>query len=137
MKFQSLLLSAALGLTVAGAQAGELYTPTQYEAPSAAAAPTLTRAQAKQEVQRARARGDFDHNDFAVPASADTPFGRTRADVKGEVLAARRTGDLEHDDVDLPAIAKGSVLTRQEVKQEAIAARQASRRAPGRNTIDY
>ena len=135
MKFQTLLLSAALGLTVATAQAGELYTPAQYEEPASAS--TLTRAQVKQDVLRARAEGQLDHHDFDVPTPGAATFARTRAQVKSETLAAAKAGELEHNDVDLPAVAKGSVLTRQQVKQEAIAARAQSRNAPGKNTIDY
>ena len=135
MNIQTLLLSAALGLTVAGAQAQELYVPGQFAAPSTTS--TLTRAQVKQDVLRARAQGQLDHNDMDLPVAVATPFGRTRADVKSEVLAARRTGGLDHNDVDQPAVAQGSVLTRQQVKQEAIAASRVSRNAPGRNTIDY
>lgn len=134
MKFQTLLLSAALGMTAATAQAGELYTPAQYQDASTS---TLTRAQVKQDVLRARAEGGLEHNDIDLPTPVAAPFGRTRAAVKAEVLAASRTGGLEHNDVDLPAVAKGSVLNRQDVKQEALAARQQSRNAPGRNTIDY
>jgi len=135
MNFKTLLLPAVLGFTVVAAQAGELYTPTQYEEPASASA--LTRAQVKQDVLRARAEGQLEHHDFDVPAADTAPIGRSRAAVKSEVLAAAKAGELEHNDVDLPAVAKGSVLSRQEVKQEAIAARAQSRNAPGRNTIDY
>ena len=61
----------------------------------------------------------------------------SRAQVKQSVLQARASGGLDHNDVDLPNVAKGSVLTRQEVRNEALAARKAGNTAAGRNTIDY
>ncbi len=133
MNKASLLLATLLGAVAITAQAGELYTPGQYQD----AQSTLTRAQVKQSVLQARKAGELNHNDMDLPDEQATPFGRTRAEVKGKTLAARSTGGLDHNDVDLPNVAKGSVLTRQEVRAEAVAARNAVRTAPGRNTIDY
>ncbi len=138
MNKTSLLLSALLGAVVATAgitaQAGELYTPEQYQAPVASPA---SRIQVKQSVLNARASGALDHNDVDLPSVSQTSFGRTRAEVKQEVLAARGDGALDHNDVDLPAIAKGSITTRQEVRDEYLASRKHSTNAPGRNTINY
>lgn len=133
MNKASLLLATLLGAAAITAQAGELYTPGQYQDPQS----TLTRAQVKQSVLQARKAGELNHNDMDLPDEQATPFGKTRAQVKSETLAARPTGGLDHNDVDLPNVAKGSVLTRQEVRAEAVAARNAGRNAPGRNTIDY
>lgn len=133
MNQRSLLLAAVLGAAAFTAQAGELYTPGQYQdAPSG-----LTRAQVKQSVLQARQAGELNHNDVDLPDEQAPVFGRTRAQVKSEVLAARATGGLEHNDVDLPNVVRGSVLTRDEVRAENLATRNAVRRAPGRNTIDY
>ncbi len=134
MNKASLLLATLLGAAAITAQAGELYSPGQYQDPPS----TLTRAQVKQSVLQARKAGELNHNDVDLPDDqATTPFGKTRAQVKAETLAARATGGLDHNDVDLPNVAKGSIRTRQEVRAEAVAARQAVRTAPGRNTIDY
>lgn len=134
MNKTSLLLAAVLGAAAVTAQAGELYTPGQYQDPPS----TLTRAQVKQSVLAARRAGELNHNDVDLPDEQATPaFGKTRAQVKGEVAQARATGGLEHNDVDLPAVAQGSVLTRQQVRDENVASRNAVRTAPGRNTIDY
>ena len=132
------LLSTLLGAIVATAavstQAGELYTPEQYQAPVATPA---SRAQVKQSVLNARAAGALDHNDVDLPSNSQSSFEKTRAEVKREVLAARSEGALDHNDVDLPAIAKGSATTRQEVRNEYFASRKQSTNAPGRNTINY
>lgn len=134
MNKSSLLLAAVLGAAAFTAQAGELYTPGQYQD----SASTLTRGQVKQSVLQARQAGELNHNDVDLPDDqAAAPFGKTRAQVKSEVLAARATGGLEHNDVDLPNVAKGSVLTREQVRDENFASRNAVRRTPGRNTIDY
>ncbi len=135
MNKSSLLLATLLGTTALTTQAGELYTPEQYQAPASAS--TLTRAQVKQSVLQERASGGLDHNDVDLPAPASVPFGKTRAEVRAEVLAARADGGLDHNDVDLPPVARGSALTREQVKAEAIAANKQSRHAAGRNTIDY
>jgi hypothetical protein len=129
----SILLASLLGAVAISAQAGELYTPAQYDAPAS----TLTRAQVKQSVLQARKAGELNHNDVDLPSENELAFGKTRAAVKSEVLAARATGGLAHDDVDLPAVAKGSELTRQQVRDEYVASRKAINTAPGRNTIDY
>jgi hypothetical protein len=134
----SLLLAGLLGAAAISAQAGELYAPQQFQdAPSG-----LTRAQVKQSVLAARKAGELNHNDVDLPGngtlmSDNDAFGRTRASVVADTLAARNTGELEHNDVDLPNVAKGSVLTRQEVRADAIASRKLVNTAPGRNTIDY
>lgn len=129
----SLLLSAVLATVVSSSQAGELYTPEQYQAPAS----SLTRAEVKQSVLRASKAGELQHNDIDQPAENTVVFGKTRAQVKSEVLAARATGGLEHNDVDQPSVATGSVLNRQEVRNEAIAARKSAPTAPGRNTVEY
>ncbi len=134
MNKTSLLLSALLGVAAITAQAGELYTPEQYQAPAAS---TNSRAQVKQSVLNARANGGLDHNDVDLPAYANTSFDKSRAEVRHEVLAARANGDLEHNDVDLPAIAKGSIKTRDEVRAEYFASRKQGINAPGRDTINY
>jgi hypothetical protein len=135
----SFLLAGLLGAASISAQAGELYTPQQYQdAPS-----TTTRAQVRASVLKAQRAGELNHNDVDLPGNgtlmtdSSKEFGRTRADVKADVLAARVNGELEHNDVDLPNVARGSQLTRQQVRAEAIAARQSVRTAPGRNTIEY
>jgi hypothetical protein len=137
MNKYTLLVAGLLGAAALTAQAGELYQPQQYQDST----PSLTRAQVKQEVLQARRNGELNHNDIDLPGNGvsvpDASFGRTRASVQAETLAARRTGELEHNDVDLPNVAKGSVLSRQQVKAEAIASRQLVHTAPGRNTIDY
>ena len=134
MNKSSLLLAAILGAATFAAQAGELYAPGQYQDPAS----TLTRAQVKQSVQQARRAGELNHNDVDLPDDqAAVPFGKTRAQTRSEVLAARATGGLEHNDVDLPNVAKGSVLSRQDVRAEAIASRKLVNTAPGRNTLEY
>jgi hypothetical protein len=130
----SLLLAAMLATATLAAQAGELYTPEQYQDPATSG---LTRAQVKQSVLAARRTGELDHNDVDQPAPVAQSFGKTRAQVKQEVLAARADGDLVHNDVDQPQIATGSVRTRSEVHAEAIASLKNSTNAPGRNTINY
>lgn len=133
MNKTSLLLAAVLGAAALTAQAGELYTPGQYQdAPS-----SLTRAAVKQSVLQARRAGELNHNDVDLPSNDTIAFGKTRTQVKGDVLAARSTGGLEHDDVDLPDVAKGSILTRQEVRADAVASRKLVNTTPGRNTIAY
>jgi hypothetical protein len=138
MNKPSLFLATLLGAVAISAQAGELYAPQQFQDPAS----TLTRAQAKQTVLQERKTGELDHNDVDLPGNGTlmTPtdaFGKTRAAAKAEVLAARANGDLAHNDVDLPNVATGSQLTRQQVRAEAIAARQLTKTAPGRNTIEY
>ena len=133
MRKTSLLLAALLATAAASANAGELYTPGQYQDPTS----NVTRAQVKQQVLQARRAGELNHNDVDLPSDGVVEFGKTRAQVRGEVLAARRTGGLDHNDVDLPDVAKGSALTRQQVREETFASRNAVRTAPGRNTIDY
>ena len=127
------LLLAALLATAGVAQAGELYSPTQYQDPAS----TLTRAQVRQSVLQARKAGALDHNDVDQPDEQAVPFGKTRAQVRGEVVAARATGGLEHNDVDQPNVATGSVLSRQDVRAEAIASRKLVNTTPNRNTIAY
>ena len=129
----SLLLAALLGTAAVTAQAGELYTPGQYQDPAS----TLTRAQVKQSVLQARKAGELDHNDVDLPDDQTAAFGNTRAQVRRETLAARPTGGLDHNDVDLPSVSRNSVLNRQDVRAEAIAARKNAATASGRNAIDY
>jgi hypothetical protein len=137
MKNLSILLAGLLGAAVFSAQAGELYSPQQYQDPAS----TLTRAQVKQEVLKERKAGDLQFGDVSAEDRglvAKTPeFGRTRADVKAETLAATKAHEVQFGDVQPVQVAKGSELTRQQVKAEAIAARQLTHTAPGRNTIDY
>jgi Domain of unknown function (DUF4148) len=137
MKNLSMLLAGLLGAAVFSAQAGELYSPLQYQDPAS----TLTRAQVKQEVLKERKAGELQFGDVSAEdrgVVAKAPeFGRTRADVKAETLAASKAGEIQFGDVQPTQVAKGSELTRQQVKAEAIAARQLTRTAPGRNTIDY
>ncbi|MGI9025807.1 MAG: hypothetical protein ACR2GP_09530 [Burkholderiaceae bacterium] len=128
------LLGAVFATAAVTAQAGELYTPEQYQAPAASPA---SRGQIKQSVLNGRASGALDHNDVDLPSYSSTAVEKTRAEVKQEVLAARSDGALDHNDVDLPTIAKGSVTTRQEVRNEYFASRKQSTNAPGRNTINY
>lgn len=132
-KTSSLLLSALLGAAAVAAQAGELYAPGQYQDPAS----SLSRVQVQQSVLQARKDGELNHNDVDLPDEQAAPFGKTRAQVKSATLAARSTGGLDHNDVDLPNVAKGSVLTRQEVRAGAVASRQLVKKAPGSNTIDY
>jgi hypothetical protein len=139
MNKPSLFLATLLGAAAISAQAGELYSPQQFQDPAS----TLTRAQVKQTVLQERKTGELDHNDVDLPGNGTlmTPtdaFDKTRATAKSEVLAARAKGELAHNDVDLPNVATGtSQLTRQQVRAEAIAARQLTKTAPGRNTIEY
>jgi Domain of unknown function (DUF4148) len=135
MNKSSLLLATLLTSVALTSQAGELYTPTQYQDPASPS--TLTRAEVRQSVLQARKAGALAHTDVDLPTFAGPEFGATRSAVKADVLAARAAGGLEHDDVDLPTIAKGSVRTRQEVRDEVLATRHQSRNAPGRNTIAY
>jgi hypothetical protein len=136
----SFLLASLLGAVTISAQAGELYSPTQYQdAPS-----TLTRAQVKQSVLAARRAGELDHNDVDLPGNGTlmtndsrNEFGKTRAAVKAEVLEARANGELNHNDVDLPNVAQGSVLNRQDVKNEALASSRAAKTAPTKSAIEY
>lgn len=140
MKKSSLLLVALLAGAAGAAQAGELYSPQQYEQPASG----LTRAQVKQSVLQAQRAGQLQHNDVDLPGNGTLmspddrfAFGRTRAAAKADVLAARERGELNHNDVDLPAVATGSSLTRREVRAEAIASRRLVETTPGRNTIEY
>ena len=130
----SLLLVALLSSVAVTAGAQELYTPTQVQSTTG-----LTRAQVKQQVLAARRNGELNHNDVDLPAPASNSeaFGRTRSSVAAETLAARSTGGLDHNDVDLPSLATGSVLTRQDVRNQAVADRQLVKLSPGRNTIAY
>ncbi len=140
----SLLLATLLGAVTISAQAGELYAPTQYQdAPGA-----LTRAQVKQSVLTARRAGELDHNDVDLPGNGTlmtndranafgNEFGKTRAAVKAEVLAARADGELNHNDVDLPNVAKGSVLNRRDVKDEAVASLHVAKPVVSRPAVDY
>jgi hypothetical protein len=129
----SLLFAALLATAAVTAQADELYTPNQVQSTG------LTRAQVKQQVLDARRNGELNHTDVDLPAPASNgeTFGRTRASVKSETLAARSTGGLDHNDVDLPNMAKGSTLSRQQVRAEAVADRQLVTLTPGKNTIAY
>ena len=129
----SLLLAALIGTAAIAAQADELYTPNQVQAPAS----TLTRAQVKASVLRAQKAGELQHTDVDQPDYDTVTFGKTRAQVKAEVLAARRQGTLDHDDVDLPNMAKNALPTRQQVRENAIASRKLVNTTPGRNTIDY
>ncbi len=140
MTKSSLVLAAALLTAAATTQAGELYTPQQYEQPAS----SLTRAEVKQSVLRAQQAGALAHNDVDLPGNGTLmspndrlAFGKTRAAAKADVLAARDRGELNHNDVDLPPVASGSVLTRQQVRADAIASRRLVPTAQGRNTIDY
>ncbi len=133
MNKTSILFAALLGAAAVTAQAGELYGPVQYQDPAS----SLTRAQVQQSVLKARKAGELNHNDVDLPDEQGVPFGKTRSQVKNETLAQRATGGLDHNDVDLPNVAKGSVLTRQEVRSEAVASRKLVKTAPGSNTIDY
>ena len=130
----SYLLAALLATAAVTARAGELYTPDQ--TPSTG---VLTRTQVKQQVLEARRNGELNHNDVDLPAPASNAetFGRTRQSVVAETLAARNTGGLDHNDVDLPNVAKGSTLTRQDVRNQAVADHPLIKLAPGRNTIAY
>ena len=133
MNQTALLLAALVGSIAVNVQAGELYTPGQYQdAPSA-----LTRAQVRQSVLQARKTGELNHNDVDLPDNGVMAFGNTRTQVRGDVLAARANGGLEHNDVDLPSVAKGSVLSRRQVRDDAIAARRNGSTAPSRNTVAY
>ena len=134
MNKSSLLFSALLGVATITAQAGELYTPEQYQDPAASG---TSRAQVRQLVLNARANGGLNHNDVDLPAYTGPSFDRSRAEVKREVLAARANGDLDHNDVDLPAVAKGGINTRDDVRREYLASRKQNTKAPGRNTINY
>jgi hypothetical protein len=135
----SMLLAGLLGAAVFSAQAGELYSPQQFQDPQS----TLTRAQVKQETLRAEKAGEIQFGDVAVPnngqqgGTAAPEFARSRASVKAEAIAAQKAGELQFGDVGPIAVAKGSETTRAQVKAEAIATRQLTRTAPGRNTIDY
>ena len=133
-------LAALLATVGFAAQAGELYTPRQYQDPAS----TLTRAQVRQSVLQARKAGALQHNDVDLPETDVVAFGATRAQVKQQVLAARANGGLEHNDVDLPGVARGSVLTRDQVRADYLASRKvqqpqpvAGRSADGRNTLEF
>jgi len=137
MNTYSLLAAGVLAVVAISAQAGELFAPQQFQDSS-----TLTRAQVRQSVLAARRAGELDHNDIDLPGNGTSmsnqdAFGRTRASVRAETLAARSDGELDHNDVDLPSVAKGAVLTRRDVRNEAVASRQLVHTAPGRNTIEY
>ncbi len=133
MNKTSLLLASLLTAAAFTTQAGELYTPEQYQQPAS----DVTRAQVGQSVLQARKAGELKHDDVDQPEYEGAVFGRTRTDVKAEVLAAAKTGGLQHNDVDLPSVAQGSALTRQQVRDEYLASRRSARTAPGRSTIDY
>lgn len=108
----------------------------QYFGVSQPAASTTTRQAVRAEVLRARAAGET-----LVPAEADVaglfpkaaakgqPSQLTRAEVRAEVLKAQADGSLararELDIVGEKAVA--SVRTREEVRNEAIAATRAAR----------
>ena len=133
MNKTAFILAALLSAAAATAHANELYAPDQSVAPSSA----VTRAQVEASVLRAQRAGELRHNDVDLPDNDVVVFGKTRAEVKSEVLAARREGMLDHDDVDLPNVAKNALPTRGQVREDAIAAHETVRTAPGRNTIDY
>ena len=67
MKKTSLVLSALLALSGTAAQAGELYTPEQYQSVSAS---TTTRAEVRQELARARAMRQLTFGEVALPDPA-------------------------------------------------------------------
>ncbi len=131
MKKSSLILCGLLALSGIGAQAGELYTPEQYQSPSIS---TTTRAQVKQETLRALAAREVSFGDVDLPILAAGPVGRTRAEVKQEVLQARAAGELHYGDVDLPQFANVAVgRSRTEVRNELFAARKPRSQAAEHN----
>ena len=87
---------------------------------------TLTRAEVRAEVLRARAAGELDITE-ATPAFpvAAVPSGLTRAEVRAEAIRARAAGELDLTEADYPVLAAAapSTLTRAEVRAEFIRAR--------------
>lgn len=131
MKHSSLILCGLLALSGIGAQAGELYTPEQYQAPSVS---TTTRSEVKQATLRALAAHEVSFGDVDLPPIAANPVGRTRAEVKHEVLQARAAGELQFGDVDLPQVATVAAgRSRSEVRNELFASRKMRSQTPVRS----
>jgi hypothetical protein len=124
----SLILSGVLALSGVAANAGELYTPEQYQSVSAS---TITRAEVKQELARARAAGELTFGDVDAPRSIAGPSTKTRAEVKREVLQARAAHELHFGDVDFPNLASSDAAGKSPAKMrhEPFVARKAESRA--------
>ena len=135
MNTKHIFLTSVISLAAAGAMADDITidsTPT---------VSTVTRAQVKAEVLKARKAGGLLAAGEAISQGAPIPFSTnvSRAEVKSQVVAARASGEL------LPAgegIANGvndnfagSTLARADVKAQVLAARQAGELLPAGEII--
>ena len=88
---------------------------------------TVTRAEVRAEVLRARAAGELDITEATPAFAVAAASGLTRAEVRAEAIRARAAGELDLTEADYPvlAVAPASTLTRAEVRAEFIRARNA------------
>ena len=88
---------------------------------------TVTRAEVRAEVLRARAAGELDITEATPAFAVAAPSSLTRAEVRAEAIRARAAGELDLTEADYPVLAVGpaSTLTRAEVRAEFIRARNA------------
>lgn len=89
---------------------------------------SVTRAEVRAEVLRARAAGELEINEAtpAFPVAAQ-PSRLTRAEVRAEAIRARAAGELDLTEADYPVLSATppSTVTRAEVRAEFIRARDA------------
>lgn len=88
---------------------------------------TVTRAEVRAEVLRARAAGELDITEATPAFPVGAPSGLTRAEVRAEAIRARAAGELDYTEANYPVVAAAtpSTLTRAEVRAEFIRARNA------------
>ena len=88
---------------------------------------TVTRAEVRAEVLRARAAGELDITEASNPFAAAAPSSLTRAEVRTEAIRARAAGELDVTEANYPvqAAVPASTLSRAEVRAEFIRARAA------------
>lgn len=88
---------------------------------------TVTRADVRAEVLRARAAGELDITEASPAFPVAAASGLTRAEVRAEAIRARAAGELDYTEANYPLLAAAtpSTLTRAEVRAEFIRARDA------------
>ena len=129
MNAKQVLFTSIIALSAAGAMADDI---TIDRTPATS---TVTRAQVRAEVLKARKAGELlAAGEGYQGAPAPITSSVARADVKSQVIAARSSGELlaagEGAPSDVRSYATGSTLSRAEVKAEVIAARQAGQLLP-------
>ena len=94
-----------------------------------------TPANARRQPKRAVQPGSLTATSAIAPANASAIGHASRTPRANSKVQA--TCSLLHNAIDVPNVAQGSVLSRQQVRAETFASRNAVRTSPGRNTIDY